>query len=247
MRKVLVSVAAVLLLAVPWALPYAGRSSSVVSAQAPPPGPVTPPYVKLPATKTAKPNRYFCLRPDTNCKSIKWIVPAGRDRLDPEIPVKDTNALVLIGDAGTYTVSAYGALGDAATDIASCVVTIGTPPPGPTPTPPTPPTPTDPFTLAVQAAYAGETSPTKAADAAAMAAAFSQASGQLAGVTTYGALDSLLINAMKAITSGTLPKVEATVVAELKATWAVKTNDPLDSAAAKAELLKIAAALSTLK
>src|SRR6185312_12349880 len=59
------------------------------------------PYVKLPATKTVKPNRYFCIRPDTNCPSVKWIIPSGLDRLDPEIPIKDTNAAVLIGDTGT--------------------------------------------------------------------------------------------------------------------------------------------------
>lgn len=118
------------------------------------------PYVRLPGKKTAKPNRYFCLKPDaTNCTNIKWIIPAGLDKLDPEIPVKDSNVAVLIGDSGTYTVQAYGALGDQASDIASCVVTIGTPPP---PIPPTPPVPPSPLTAALQAAYNLDTDSDKA-------------------------------------------------------------------------------------
>lgn len=95
----------------------------------------TAPYVKLPATKTAKPNRYFCIKPDTNCLQVKWIVPSGLDKLDPEIPIKDQNVAVLIGDSGTYVVQCYGALGDQASDIASCTVTIGNPPPTPGPSP----------------------------------------------------------------------------------------------------------------
>lgn len=114
-----------------------------------PPAPTTP-ELTLPKTKTAKPNRYFCIKPTTNCKTVKWIVPAGLDQIDPEIPLKDTLAVVLIGDTGTYTVQAYGALGDQASDIASCAVTIGTPPP---PAPPVPPTPPNPLTAALQAAY----------------------------------------------------------------------------------------------
>lgn len=98
------------------------------------------PTVTLPATKTAKPNRYFCLRAAGNCTSIKWIIPSGLDKLDPEIQIKDPNVAVLIGDTGTYVVQAYGALGDLASDIASCTVTISnspgpTPPPGPGPGP----------------------------------------------------------------------------------------------------------------
>lgn len=91
--------------------------------------PATDPFVKLPATKKAKPNRYFSIKAQTNCKSIKWIIPDGLEKLDPQIPIADPFLVVLIGDSGTYTVQAYGALGDQATDIASCVVTVGTPVP----------------------------------------------------------------------------------------------------------------------
>jgi len=106
------------------------------------------PVVTLPKTREAKPNRYFCLKAGGNCTSVKWIIPSGLEQLDPEIPIKDAPlAVVLIGDSGVYVVQAYGALGDVASDIASCTVTIGTPPP------PTPPTPPDPLTAALQAGY----------------------------------------------------------------------------------------------
>lgn len=212
-------------------------------AKSDPPGPVTPPYLKLPATKVAKPNRYFCLRPDTNCKSVKWVVPAGLDRLDPEIPVKDTDALVLIGDAGTYTVQAYGALGDKATDLASCVVTVGVPPPTP------PPGPVDTFTAAVQQAYAAETSPTKAADAAKLTNLFLAAVGHvdLPNVMTTADLLSDLKSTLTAFVPGALPQVKVVLVSELTRAFGATGSQPLDKAAAKVELKRIAAALGTLR
>lgn len=99
------------------------------------------PYVKLPAEKEARPNRYFTLKASTNCKAVKWIIPAGLEQLDPAIPLADKLTLVLIGDTGSYKVSCYGALGDQASEIATCTVTIGTPTPPEPPTPPTPPEP----------------------------------------------------------------------------------------------------------
>lgn len=120
------------------------------------------PTLTLPKTKTAKPNRYFCIRAATNCTSIKWIVPAGLEQLDPEIAIKDKFAIVLIGTDGTYTVQAIGTLGDVLTDFASCEVTIGTPPPPAPPTPPTPPVPPNPLTAALQAAYNADTDSDKA-------------------------------------------------------------------------------------
>lgn len=220
---------------------------AAITAQAPPAPPAPPPapYVKLPATKAARPGRYFCLKVDSNCKSIRWLIPAGLEQLDPEIPVKDAPfAVVLIGDAGTYTVSAYGALGDVATDVASCVVTIGTPPP---PAPPVPPAPTDPFAAALQAAYATETAPAKAAVAAAWATVYSEAAGMLGTANTVADLLSD-INAARAATSpGQLPAVDKVIAAELTAAFGTDGSKPLDRAAAKAELAKIAAALGALK
>lgn len=113
------------------------------------------PSVTLPATKTAKANRYFFLRATTNCTSIKWIIPSGLEQLDPEIQLKDPNAIGLIGDVGTYTVQCYGALAGQASDIASCVVTIGSP------SPPTPPAPSA-LTTTLQSAYNLDTDSSKA-------------------------------------------------------------------------------------
>ena len=216
------------------------------AAQAPPAPPAPPPapYVKLPATKAVKPDRYFCLKPATNCRSVKWLVPAGLDRIDPEIQLKDPTVLVLIGDAGTYTVSCYGALGDVATDIASCVVTIGTPPP---PTPPAPPPPADPFTVALQAAYAQETAPAKSAIASAWAAVYSAAAGALGNANTVADLVNDILVARAATTPGQLPLVDKVIAGELTAAFGTDGTKPLDRAAAKAELLKVAAALGALK
>lgn len=133
-------------------------------APSPSPAPVTPAYLKLPATRTANANRYFCIKPNTNCAQVKWIVPKGLDTIDPEIQVKDTNAGIFIGSAGVYTVQAYGALGNQATDVASCIVTVGTPPAPPSPVPPVPPTPPDPLAQALQAAYAQDTDANKATE-----------------------------------------------------------------------------------
>lgn len=118
------------------------------------------PSVTLPATKTVKANRYFFLRATTNCTSIKWIIPSGLEQLDPEIQLKDPNAIGLIGDTGTYTVQCYGALAGQASDLASCVVTIGSPPPPTPPTPPTPPAPSA-LTTALQTAYNSDTDSNK--------------------------------------------------------------------------------------
>jgi len=97
------------------------------------------PTVKLPATKTAPLNRYFILHADTNCASLRWIIPDGLEEPDPDIIPQKPKAIILISStAGVYKVQCYGALGDQASDIATCEVTIGNPPPcppGPGPNP----------------------------------------------------------------------------------------------------------------
>jgi hypothetical protein len=108
-------------------------------SEAQPPAPV--PYVKLPASLTAPPNVYFALKPDTNCKALKWIIPAGLTPFPVEL-LKDPNTKVLCGPAGVYVIQAYGAAGDQASDLASCTVTIGAPAPAPGPNPAPDPTPT---------------------------------------------------------------------------------------------------------
>lgn len=211
----------------------------------PPPGPVTPPYVKLPATKAVKPGRYFCLAPQTNCKSVRWIVPAGLEQIDPNFVLKNPLSVVLVGDAGTYTVSAYGALGDVATDIASCVVTVGVPPPPAPPVPP--PSPNDPFVAALQAAYTSETAPTKAAAVTAWAAVYSSAAGMLGNANTVADLLGDIATARAALSPGQLPAVDKVIAAELAAAFGTDGTKALDKVAAKAELTKVAAALGALK
>lgn len=125
------------------------QSKSTKADPTPPPTPQTATVV-LPKTLTARPNKFFCLKAKGNCKTIRWIIPDTLDQLPPEIQLNDKHAVVLEGPTGTYSVSAYGALGDDVSELATCVVTIGTPPdppppgpgPGPGPNPPVPPGPT---------------------------------------------------------------------------------------------------------
>lgn len=207
------------------------------------------PYLNLPKTKTAKPNRYFCLKPDTNCKSIKWIIPAGLDKLDPEIPIKDANVLVIVGDTGTYTVQAYGALGDQATDIASCVITIGEPP-----APPTPPAPPSALTAALQAGYTLDTDADRAKSLAFLQAAYQGMASQATTWTTVKTnADALAV--MKAVvqapsvglTAAQLVNLRKAIAAELVKVFGATPTTPIGLAALATELGNIATALMGVK
>lgn len=172
----------------------------------------TAPYVKLPATKTAKPSRYFCIKPDTNCTQVKWIIPSGLDKLDPEIPIKDQNVAVLIGDTGTYIVQCYGALGDQASDIASCTVTIGT-------TPPTPPGPSpdsgNDLTAGFQSAYNQDKDSDKATSLEFLQGVYSGLASQAASWTDVHTNGDAL-NKIKSVVSAPTVGLSGTQVVNLR-------------------------------
>src|SRR5690348_3952477 len=93
--------------------------SQAVAVEKDPPAPVTPPYIKLPAAKKVRVGRTFYIRPDTNCESLKWIVPDGLEQ-DTEIVLKDKNAIALASDtAGVYKVMAFGVLNNTLADPAT--------------------------------------------------------------------------------------------------------------------------------
>lgn len=206
-----------------------------------------PPTLTLPAKKTAKANRYFCIRATTNCTSIKWIVPSGLEQLDPEIQIKDKFAIVLIGEDGTYTVQAIGTLNDVLTDFASCEVTIGTPPP---PKPPTPPTPTDPLTAALQAGYNLDADADKAKSLEFLQSVFSGMVGLVPTWTTVKT-NSQALAQIKAVVdapgvglkTGQVANLRKAIGAELAATFGTAPNTPIDLTSLATEIGKVAKSL----
>lgn len=231
---------------VSWALSWpVSAVPQRLSAQPPSSKRADAPYVKLPATKTVSPNRYFCLKPDTNCTSLKWIIPTGLDQLDPEIQLKDKNIIVLIGDAGTYVVQAYGALGDQASDLASCTITIGTPPP---------PTPPDPLTASLQTAFNQDADADKAKSLAFLQSVYAGMSDQAKSWTDVHTNADALVK-MKAVVEAPSVGLTATQVQNLRKAMAAEfvkafgttATAPIDLTALSAELLKIANALKGIK
>lgn len=242
MRKLLMAAALLSLSAVP--LPFL---SPTLAPQAQAQKKADAPYVKLPAKLTAKPNRYFHLTAETNCPSVRWIIPDGLEPLDPAIPLKNPNTQVLIGDTGTYKVQAYGALGDQASDIAICTVTIGQPPPPPPPPPP------DALTAALQAAYAADADADKATSldflAAAYAAMATAAPTWTAVKTNGDALTQMkaVIEAPSGLKPAQVKNLRTAIAADFVKVFGTVSTTPIDLAALAAELAKIAAALKGVK
>lgn len=213
-------------------------------AMAPPAPAADDAVLALPKTWEARPYTFFVLKPTTNCKSVKWVVPAGVNVLPPEIPVSDPTVLIGTAGPGTYTISAYGAKGDEATDLATCTLTVADP---------TPPPPADPLSAAVSAAYSKETAPTKRDHALLMAALYRQAAAgpvKDQSLKTVGDLFNVLKTAAgNLIPADALPLVRAAIAAELAKvlpTSAAALLGDVERAAAAAAFLKIAAVLGGL-
>lgn len=167
------------------------------------------PVVTLPATLATKPGRLFYLIPKTNCASVKWIIPASLDQ-DTEIVLKNPLAIALSGEAGTYTVGCYGAIADQASDIAQCIVTIGTPPPPPPPPPLPPP---DSLTQALQTAYTSDTDPTKASLIKTLQTLYTTAAASTVADTSLNTLADLL----KVMQSASASLISATALTNTRA------------------------------
>ncbi len=140
------------------------------------------PTLTLPATLTVPPGVWIIVKPTAwSGEAIQWVCPdVGMSQLPSDLLVKP-DVFVAMAPAGTYRVMAVaaGSVDGKAqlSPFAVCVVTIGTPvPPGPTPPGPTPPTPVpnDPFFTLLNASYAQDTDPNKAANAKLLAAFFRQ-------------------------------------------------------------------------
>lgn len=209
------------------------------------------PYVKLPATLTSRPNRYFKLKCDSNCRSLKWIIPDGLESFpfDGDVP-RPPEVQLLVGDVGTYKVQVYGALGDQASDIATCVVTIGTAPPGPGPAP-------NPLTAALQAAYNQDTDADKAASLEFLQEVYAGMASQAAtwtDVKTNGdamtkirtKVDKSAANA-DGLAPGQVVNLRKAIATDFVAKFGTTETAPIGLAALQAELNNVAGALVGVK
>lgn len=208
------------------------------------------PALTLPAAVQGKVGRYVYVKATTEAKNVRWFsLDPGLD-VDPELELRDPNAVAVIGDAaGVYRLEAVASVDDAIAR-AVCNVTIGTPPgPGPTP----PPGPADPFAKSVQDAWGQETDPNRVAQAQQLAALYKEAEATAndAGLMTLNDLYATLQAASaKLLPTAALPKVRAAVAAYLSAQLGTAPATPLDAslrAKAVAAFAAAAAALGGLK
>ena len=213
--------------------------------------------IKLPATVNVPGPGFVIIKPDSVDADavIYFSLDPGLSVVPPDFQLKDpTKGGFFTMANGIYRVKAVAAKavqGKAVfSDPSDCVVTVGPP------TPPPPPPPPDAFTQAVQAAYAQETSPSKAQQAAYLASVYRGASSLLTPGTTAGTLyqqlSSAIHNPTLGIPAGSLPAVSKVIGNDLDATIAgkpgpVSVNTPVPIDQARAAFAKYAAALSTLK
>ena len=218
------------------------------AAQAPPAPRRAAPVVKV-ADVSGDPGTFIVVAATTDAPAVKWVLLDTGLSLFPPALLRDARTAVVIGTVpGRYRILAYSGNADGPSEPAVAVITVNGPP---GPPPPPPPNPNDPFTAAVRAAYAAETSPTKSAAVAAWATVYSTAAGMLDGpnyaVSTVADLLRSLDAAKGAMAPGTLPQVDRAIAAELAAAFGTDRTKALDRPVAKAELLKISAALGGLK
>ncbi len=115
------------------------------------PAPADAPSLKLPASLNGDTNDFIQIAADTNGNVVVWRVVDPGLKLFPTNLLRDTKtAVVTSGTPGKYRVWAVTALGGVPSEIAECVVVVGTP----VPPPPPPPGPVSDLTKALQAAYA---------------------------------------------------------------------------------------------
>lgn len=124
----------------------------VQNTQEPPLAAASKPTLTLPPQVQAQPGNYFVVKCDTNCKWVRWRIPAGLVRVDPKDTAYGDKGFVGHGPAGVYEFVVEGSLNDVHTDC-KCVVFVGQP----APTPPGPaPAPSDPFTAELQPLFTAD-------------------------------------------------------------------------------------------
>jgi hypothetical protein len=179
---------------------------------------VVPPTITVP-----QPGLVIVTPTSVDADSVAWLALDSGLQLIPSNLLADSKIAVgMAMQTGSYrlmVVCAKAVSGKAAIS-QPIIVTVVVGAPGPTPVPPTPvpPTPTDPLAVAVTAAYAQETDPSKAQWVAALAKVYRQ------GATTAGGSAAMPIGtlykgmqtyATSLGLAGQLQKVDAAIQAEL--------------------------------
>lgn len=203
----------------------------------------------VPVQVTGQPGSFIQIPAKTSGTLVKWYVVDQGVNLFPTDLLKDTKTAVVVAPtAGSFRILAYTSDATGPSDPAVCTVVVGTPPP---PTPPTPPAPTDAFTQSVQDAYAKETDPNKAKQAAWLASVYQGAPSLLTPGITAGTLLTQLSNAIHnptlGIPKGSLPLVSKVLGDDMNAVLGTNSTAVVDPAVAKMVFAKYAVALGTLK
>jgi len=127
------------------------------------------PTVSLPPAVAARPGRLVQIAARTDCKLVRWYL-AGDDA--DLIVMESTRSAIFSAMApGRYKILAWTAAGDAPSEAAVCVVTVGSAPPAP----PGPVVPTDPLAVALQALLEVNQDPDKAKQVAVLADVYRRA------------------------------------------------------------------------
>ncbi len=231
--------------------PYADEKPEKPAVKSP--APADTPSLKLPASLNGDTNDFIQIAADTNCNVVVWRVVDPGLKLFPTNLLRDTKtAVVTSGTPGRYRVWAVTALGGVPSEIAECVVVVGTPlPPGPPP----PPGPVSDLTKALQAAYAldGPDQPsltmlTNLYSGMAVSVQTPEIQAKTGG-TNAGTSKWCKETIEAPITNlGTtkLVNVRKAIAAEVSSKWGAKVA-PLTPADASKELAAIAQALSGVK
>lgn len=156
-------------------------------------------FLRLPETVRGDVADFIVIKADTNGKMVKWKVLDTDLKLFPVELLKESKvAIVSARKLGTFRIMAVTALGDEPSEIVICKVVIGNGPPDP---PPPDNNVDDPLTVALQKAYANDSSPDKATYLKSLISLFKSANVILDQAKTTGQL----FNALKQTSKTLLP------------------------------------------
>lgn len=200
------------------------------------------PAVTLPKELKARPGRLLQIKAETEGKTVRWFCPSEDADLLP-YPGAEKAAIFVSPTPGQYRVYAYTAAGDIPSEPACCVVTVE----GQPPSPPAPP-PSDPLAQALQAAYAGDPSPTKAKSLELYHGLLLQAAAGTTndpGIKTVGQLRDVIHQAAQSLIGDNLAALRKAIETQLDRSLPTTANAPLDQNrdVCRRELQRVADAL----
>jgi len=200
--------------------------------------PAAPPPLSVPCEARGEPGDFLVVKADTTGKTVLWKALDGGLAMVPADKLKDTKeAIVLAKAPGTYRLLAVTCSGDEMAEpvIVTVIISGG-----------------DALLRTLQAAYAAETDPDKAAQVKALATLYRSAASDkfLAEATTAGALFQAMSKAAAILgVQGKLKGVQTALATEVQGKLGTK-DVPLDEATKKAAsevFLKVAKALEGIR